>query len=107
MKLLLSIIEATAKHRPAGYYDDVVAHGTVEGTSLVLDDATFRQLCAKYRGSPMQQSSEAATLATERYAVCKTCDETLDNGHGCKLHAGCCFGAWRTDAANKCPKGKW
>lgn len=44
----LSIIRATAEMRAAGYYDDVLAHGTIHGDEVELTEAAFQKLRKKY-----------------------------------------------------------
>ena len=45
-------LEERAKVRPAGYLADVAAAGrwTEDGTALLLDEAAWQRLCAKYQG---------------------------------------------------------
>jgi hypothetical protein len=42
-----------------------------------------------------------------RFAVCKACEHSRDDGFACALHTGCCFGRFRSDLANACPAGRW
>lgn len=41
-------------------------------------------------------------LSKQRYEICKVCEHVTENGFGCKLHKGCCFGGWRGKPENKC-----
>lgn len=51
MTFKLSMIQATAKLRPTGYYDDVVSCGVVVGDSVVLEDSEYERLRIKYGAS--------------------------------------------------------
>jgi hypothetical protein len=42
-----------------------------------------------------------------RFALCKACAHSRDDGFACTLHRGCCFGRWRSNPANHCPAGRW
>ena len=42
-----------------------------------------------------------------RFAICKTCEHSRDDGFACNLHTGCCFGRWRSNPENHCPDGQW
>jgi hypothetical protein len=44
-------LRARAAERPAGYFEDVVASGTVVGESVHLSLAAHRRLVAKYQGA--------------------------------------------------------
>ena len=46
-------------------------------------------------------------LAKQRFEICKTCENTTDDGFGCKLYKKCCFGKYRAKPESKCPKDKW
>lgn len=48
MKLPLAHIREAAQHRPPSYYEDVVAHGTIEGDSLLLAPEQHQALASKY-----------------------------------------------------------
>lgn len=52
MKIKLASIQRMAAHRPAGYYEDVVGRGQIEGDILVLSAASYAALRAKY--SPLR-----------------------------------------------------
>ena len=100
-------LQYKAKHRPPGYLQDVLAHGTLSGDRLTLSDEVYATLCAKYRVarqvSRPQPLNPATELAKRRFEVCKTCDQAKDQAFACKLHKGCCFGRWRSRPASQCP----
>ena len=50
---------------------------------------------------------EAVAEAKRRFAVCKGCEHSLDEGFGCELYEGCCFGRWRAQIHNRCPARRW
>jgi hypothetical protein len=45
----IQAIHATAKKRPPGYVEDVLAHGTVEGNKVTLSEEAYAALASKYR----------------------------------------------------------
>ena len=45
--------------------------------------------------------------AKRRFAICKDCQHSCDDGFACELHTGCCFGRWRSNPENHCPAGQW
>lgn len=60
----LSSIRKLASERPAGYVEDVLSHGTVEGERVVLSDDAYNTLFIKYRGQPPKPApvASAATV---------------------------------------------
>jgi len=58
-----------------------------------------------------QATAEAAVARLaeikRRFAICKACEHSRDDGFACALHTGCCFGRFRSDLANRCPAGRW
>lgn len=46
-------------------------------------------------------------LSKARFAICKTCEHTLQDGYGCTHWRGCCFGRHRFNPEAKCPKNLW
>lgn len=55
-----------------------------------------------------QTADPAATAESKRrFAICKACEHSRDNGFRCILYKGCCFGKFRSVVANQCPDGKW
>ena len=46
----VEVLRQWAAHRPPGYVEDVLSHGTVEGDRVTLSDEAYAQLVAKYRG---------------------------------------------------------
>ena len=53
------------------------------------------------------QVDRAGALGKARFEVCKGCAEAKQDGFGCRLHKGCCFGRWRARPESRCPLGKW
>ncbi len=49
----------------------------------------------------------AGEFGKARFEVCKGCEESKQEGFGCRLHRGCCFGRWRSRPESRCPIGKW
>jgi len=58
-----------------------------------------------------QAAAEAAVARLaeikRRFAICKACEHSRDNGFACALHTGCCFGRFRSDLASLCPADRW
>lgn len=50
MRLRLDEVKEKAKVRPAGYLEEVIGSGRIEGDWLELDDEVWRRLFRKYRG---------------------------------------------------------
>lgn len=48
------------------------------------------------------QMSEQSKLSKRRFEICKSCEYSIENGHKCALHRGCCFGSWRGRPESKC-----
>ena len=63
--------------------------------------------CACWQPVTLESSSPIASLAKVRFDVCKFCSDALQEGFGCRLFRGCCFGRSRTDPLFHCPTGKW
>jgi len=118
-----------ARNRPPGYADEL-APAIVDGDadSVVYDTqhpayqaALRKYLPARMRartarrpqpptlisGSRTTFDPVAAAEAQRRFAICKACEHSRDDGFACALHTGCCFGRWRAMPDSKCPKGKW
>jgi hypothetical protein len=49
MRFPLAHIYKRAAHRPAGYVEDVLGRGKVDGEWFEIDEAAYRALLAKYR----------------------------------------------------------
>ena len=97
-------LEAKAKIRPDGYINDVLSRATVNGDLITLDDNIWRELRVKYHHAPAPEivSPEQMELSKKRFEICKNCDQSTDQGFGCRLHKSCCFGRWRSNPKNKC-----
>ncbi|MDD5677130.1 MAG: hypothetical protein PHW60_03945 [Kiritimatiellae bacterium] len=104
IKLKLTALEEAARSRPAGYLQEVLAAGRVEAGFLWLSDDLYASLCVRFGGDCKRPAS---MLARARFTVCKACSHSREQAFGCEFHRGCCFGQWRSNVANKCPKGKW
>ena len=46
-------------------------------------------------------------LAKARFATCKACSDSREDGFKCNFFPGCCFGRHRTTPTSHCPIGKW
>lgn len=121
MTFSLQSIRAQSAHRPAGYYEDVIASGVIEGDHLVLSEEAYARLAVKYSpGAATQAMTFASALAEwlaagrptvdaathfERSANCSLCS-LWDARHARCLHCGCraIKLTWSTSA---CPLGKW
>lgn len=122
VKIQLQHISDMAKHRPAGYYEDVLSSGVVVGDTLVLDDAVYNALCRKYRPTMPGISEMVGNFAkaigewagkgfpvvsneqfTSRYDVCRACENWT--GYRCKI-CGCTkMKLWLE--TEKCPERRW
>ncbi|MDD5679391.1 MAG: hypothetical protein PHW60_15595 [Kiritimatiellae bacterium] len=104
--LLLTELYSYSPHRPAGYAEDVISYGKVDGNSLILSDEAYKQLTAKY--APSGEVPETV-LSKERREICEACDQAKDQAFVCRLFEGCCFGQWRTQFTSQCPASppKW
>ena len=60
--------------------------------------------CACWRPTTL---SSFVDVAQARFALCKSCSESLQDGFGCRLVEGCCFGRKRSTPNFSCPKGSW
>lgn len=110
MRLKLSSIHAMAVHRPQGYVEDVLSRGNVDGDTVTLSVQAYAELCAKYRApaearAPLTKAQVGEVIA--RFEICKACESVMENGHGCAMFHTCCFGKWRANLNNHCPKGSW
>ena len=56
------------------------------------------------RASPAPRPIDPVRAAEtkRRFEICKTCEYTIEDGHKCELHKGCCFGGWRANPKNTC-----
>jgi hypothetical protein len=44
MKINLNVLKETAKTRPEGYYEDVVAHGKIVGAYVEINPPAYKHL---------------------------------------------------------------
>jgi len=104
--ILLTELYSHSPHRPAGYAEDVISHGKLEGNRLTLSEESYNHLRAKYASSGKIPQTE---LSKQRYEVCKACDQAKEQAFACSLYTGCCFGQWRTQPTSQCPASppKW
>jgi hypothetical protein len=49
----------------------------------------------------------AVAEAQRRFAICKTCEHSRDDGFACDLYHDCCFGRFRSAVLNHCSSKKW
>jgi len=116
-KTLLEAVRASLAHAGRFNPGDVVAPAAVLWTDA---DGQWRPVVEQLRGlmpEPPAPDAEAQTAAEavvarlaeikRRFAICKACEHARDDGFACVLHAGCCFGRFRSDLANACPAGRW
>ena len=116
-KTLLEAVRASLAHAGRFNPGDVVAPAAVLWTDA---DGQWRPVVEQLRGlmpEPPAPDAEAQTAAEavvarlaeikRRFAVCKACEHSRDDGFACALHTGCCFGRFRSDLANACPAGRW
>ena len=77
MRIALKDIEAAAANRPAGYREETLAAGTVDGDWLVITAAEYAKLFAKYRGADVPVfERNIASAVTKFQANCPTCGQT-------------------------------
>ena len=137
IRFTLNQLREKAAIRPPGYFEDVLAVGSVEGETVTLDLAAYQILATKYRGTsaaPRPQEPTAAELAAnfssalarwsaagfpvvsreiydDRAAICAPCefwDGAARLGLGKCTHKKCgCTKMKRWLATEKCPLGKW
>jgi hypothetical protein len=133
--MILSIqqILDRARHRPAGYVEDIVSHSSVLGDQLLIEDSEYIRLRKKYRGrQPMPPlladllaDYQAAikpfigvgflTIPQKRYearaAVCDQCDfwnaTAFDNRGACEHPGRPCRKIQRWLNNEFCAAGKW
>jgi hypothetical protein len=117
----------------ASYLDICRQHGTFKGTPPAIDRLAVapgihdavpipeREAPPAREGvapQPTPEPDAEAQAAAEavvarlaeikrRFAICKACEHSRDDGFACALHTGCCFGRFRSDLANRCPTGRW
>lgn len=132
MKIFLKNIKETSKQRPAGYYQDVMSHGKVEGEYLVMSAANFAKLRLKYKEQevigPPPISSQLKTFSKamvdfagsgfkkvsqevfdKRMNECNKCEFWQKNalaGMGRCMKCGC-SGAKQWMPTQQCPIGRW
>ena len=66
-----------------------------------------REKISERKSLPQDSQSETTELSKTRFAICKTCNKSGEQGHVCALHKSCCFGQWRSKPESKCYEGKW
>ena len=54
------------------------------------------------RWRPVQARKTPPQRSLVRYS-----EHSLDEGFGCELYEGCCFGRWRAMPQSHCPDGRW
>lgn len=90
--------------RPAGYFDEVCAAGTVEGEFVTLSEEAYQKLRSKYR---RQWPQWAVELAQHRAPGDIGLGTTAEHVHGLVGSPG--FGAWyrgifKKAATPRCPQ---
>ena len=112
-RILLEDLEANAAMRPEGYKEEILSLGKVVGNKyLEMPDDDYRALMLKYNKTNHDCSNrqpETSEISKLRFEICKKCDQSTDQGFGCKFHKTCCFGRWRANPKNKCyaSPSKW
>jgi len=104
IKLRIKVLEETAKSRPEGYLQTVLTAGRIEAGFLWLSEEAYAALRKQFSG---ESETPTMPIGKTRFEICKGCEEARNNAFDCALYEGCCFGAWRSNPAYKCPKGKW
>jgi hypothetical protein len=92
MKILLTSLEANKARRPSGYYEDVLAHGKVEGEFLVINPDNYTALVVKYQ--PMRGAGDLVAIPAQ--AIARTIDKVFHTNI-----ADCSGCQQRRDALNK------
>ncbi|MCK4625177.1 MAG: hypothetical protein KAV00_07700 [Phycisphaerae bacterium] len=54
-----------------------------------------------------ESGSTRLTEIKRRFAICKACEHSRDDGFACDLYHDCCFGKFRSTLKNRCPDGHW
>lgn len=92
----------------------VPAGGTVSLTLLDTFGVEAQGIgCACWRPAvvgaipPTLKRPTPSPLAKVRFEVCKSCSDSLQDGFGCRLITGCCWGRRRADPNTTCPKNLW
>jgi len=132
MKFKIADIAKAAERKPVGYYQDVMAHGKVDGEYLVLSVDNFKKLRLKYRGESVMGlppiMTQAKTLSKamvdfagsgfkkvsrevfdKRMNECNKCEFWQKNalaGMGRCMKCGC-SGAKQWMPTQQCPIGRW
>lgn len=125
--IALSHLSIIAAKRPAGYEEDVISHGKIEGDILLLEDAVYQDLRKKYSPRLPSLSTQARNAVgavgriaraaiqqkkirvsdeeqQRRMAICATCE--FYTGSTCKK-CGCHIRFKTKLTTEHCPIGKW
>jgi len=121
MRVRIRYIQEAAQQRAPGYLDSVMGAGTIDGEWLVLDDATYRDLVARYSPSIIGRAMSALQavgrwlaaglplagrdLHFERSCVCSLC-WSWDARRATCLACGCTRLKLHLETES-CPLGKW
>jgi anaerobic ribonucleoside-triphosphate reductase activating protein len=54
-----------------------------------------------------QEPNPVVAEAKRRFAICKACEHSLDDGFACRLCTCCCLGKFCVASENHCPAEKW
>lgn len=79
------------------------------GTSRITDEeyAEYRRTHRVEIKNP-KEGMLPAEVVTERFEICKACEDSTNGGHGCRWVTGeCCWGGKRAQRGTRCPHGKW
>jgi len=98
--------------RPVNF-EQLLQYATLKRSDLAPRAA--RRSSRRSNNSPPDPASPGSAVASpatvaeaqRRFAICKTCPHSCDDGFACELYDGCCFGRFRSAAANHCPFGLW
>ena len=126
MKISLHHIHDMARHRPPGYEQDVLSHGTISGDQLHLPEGAYAILCRKYRPSmpPFGEMIENFTESmkgwvaagfpvvsndtfTDRLDTCRKCEFWVASPFGNRCSRCGCTQIKLWLKTEKCPVGKW
>jgi len=84
-RILLSAIRETAKERPAGYYEDYVSRGTIQGEYLYISIEAAKEVAKMYHPGGLGSYAEKVfkpvarmidSVAGTDLENCQECDET-------------------------------
>lgn len=132
IKFTLQSIEDAARNKPAGYYEEVLAAGVVEGNTITLTRKAYNELHKKFTNPSFKEPELPSTLEMaanfasalakdmgsgmkrrteeEAHAIldqhCKPCEFYRDSDKRCSK-CGCFLAVKTAWKSQHCPIGKW